>query len=65
MPQIVTAIISGIGKATVSIVDIGKNIVIGLWNGIASMIGWIEDKIGDLVGGIVSNVKGVLGIQLN
>ncbi len=63
LPQIVTAIISGIGKATVSIVDIGKNIVIGLWNGIASMIGWIQEKISGFVGGIVSNVKGVLGIQ--
>jgi phage-related protein len=63
LPQIVTAIISGIGKATTSIVDIGKNIVIGLWNGIASMIGWIEEKISGFVGGIVSNVKGVLGIQ--
>lgn len=63
LPQIVTAIIIGIGKAAASIVDIGKNIVIGLWNGIASMIGWIKDKISGFVGGIVSNVKGVLGIQ--
>lgn len=63
LPQIVTAIILGIGKASSSIVDIGKNIVIGLWNGIASMIGWIQEKISGFVGGIVSNVKGVLGIQ--
>ncbi|MFA9399377.1 MAG: hypothetical protein ACERKV_14080, partial [Clostridiaceae bacterium] len=34
-----------------------------LWSGIASMIGWIRDKISNFVGGIVSGVKGVLGIH--
>lgn len=63
LPQIVTAITTGIGKATTAIFDIGKNIVIGLWNGIASMMGWIKDKISGFVSGIVTNVKGVLGIQ--
>jgi phage-related protein len=63
LPQVITAIVTGIGKAAISIVEIGKNIVVGLWDGIASMIGWIKEKISGLVGGIVSNVKGVLGIQ--
>lgn len=63
LPQIVTAIITGIGKAAISIVDIGKNIVRGLWDGIASMITWIKDKISNFVGGIVSNVRGLLGIH--
>lgn len=63
LPQIVSAIILGIGKAALSIVDIGKNIVRGLWDGIASMVTWIKDKISSFVGGIVSGVKGVLGIK--
>jgi len=63
LPQVITAIVTGIGKATVSIVEVGKNIVVGLWDGIASMIGWIKEKVSGFVGGIVSNVKGVLGIQ--
>jgi len=63
LPQIVSAVIVGIGKAAVSIVEVGKNIVIGLWDGIASMMSWIKDKISGFVGGIVNNVKGVLGIQ--
>ena len=63
LPQIVSAIILGIGKAAISIVDIGKNIVRGLWDGIASMVTWIKGKIADFAGGIVSNVKGVLGIH--
>jgi hypothetical protein len=63
LPQVISALLIGLGKAVVSIGSIGREIVRGLWNGIASMIGWIKDKIGGFVGGIVSNVKGVLGIR--
>jgi len=63
IPQIITAIITGIGKAAISIIQVGKNIVTGLWNGISSMVSWIKDKISGFVGGIVSGVKGVLGIK--
>lgn len=45
------------------IVDVGKQIVKGLWEGIKAMGSWIKDKVGGFVGGIVSNVKGVLGIH--
>ena len=63
LPQVISALLVGLGKAVVSIGAIGRDIVRGLWNGIASMIGWIQDKVGSFVGGIVSNVKGVLGIR--
>ena len=63
LPRVISALLIGLGKAVVSIGAIGRDIVRGLWNGIASMIGWIKDKIGGFVGGIVSNVKGVLGIR--
>jgi len=63
IPQIVTALITGIGKAAISIVSVRKDIVKGLWNGISSMVTWIKDKISGFVGGIVSGVKGVLGIK--
>ena len=63
LPQIVMALITGIGKAAIAIVEIGRNIVRGLWDGIASMVTWIKDKISNFVGGIVSGVKGLLGIK--
>ena len=63
LPQIVMALITGIGKAAIAIVDIGRNIVRGLWDGIASMVTWLKDKISNFVGGIVSGVKGLLGIK--
>ncbi|MED1601738.1 hypothetical protein [Alkalihalophilus marmarensis] len=63
LPQVISALLVGLGKAVLSIGAIGRDIVRGLWNGISSMIGWIQDKVGSFVGGIVSNVKGVLGIR--
>ena len=37
--------------------------MLGIWNGIKSLVGWLNEKIGNFVGGIVDNVKGVLGIH--
>lgn len=34
-----------------------------MWDGIASMVTWITGKIKGFVGGIVSGVKGLLGIK--
>jgi len=44
-------------------VNIGKDIVRGMWDGIKSMASWIKNKVSGFVGGIVDNVKGVLGIH--
>ena len=35
----------------------------GIWEGIKAAAGWIKDKISDFVGGIVDDVKDVLGIH--
>ena len=43
--------------------DIGKNIVEGLWNGIKGMGSWIKDKIKDFSKGIVDGMKKALGIH--
>lgn len=45
------------------IVDVGKQIVKGLWEGIKAMGSWIKEKVSGFFGGIVDNVKGVLGIH--
>lgn len=43
--------------------DIGKNIVEGLWEGIKGSWTWIEEKVDGAFGGLVKNVKDVLGIK--
>lgn len=45
------------------VIEVGKDIVRGVWEGIKSMASWIGEKVSDFFGGIVDNVKGVLGIH--
>ena len=70
LPQIVRSVLdmtATIVKTFVSslpdIVDVGKQIVMGVWDGIKAMGSWIKEKVADFFGGIVDNVKGVLGIH--
>ena len=70
LPQIVRSVLdmtATIVKTFVSslpdIVDVGKQIVRGVWDGIKAMGNWIKEKVSGFFGGIVDNVKGVLGIH--
>ena len=63
LPQIIAAIIGGLGKAIGSVTQIGIDIVKGLWEGIKSMGKWLSDAVGNFFGGIVSGIKGLLGIH--
>lgn len=55
-------IIEWVGDIGGTMLDIGKNIVEGIWNGISSMGDWIKDKIGDFAGGVIDGIKGAFGI---
>ena len=57
------AVVDKIKALPGEMLEIGKNIVKGIWDGITGMIGWIKDKIGGFLSGIVDGVKGVLGIK--
>ena len=63
MPRVVSSIVSGVSRAISSVVEIGKNIVSGLWQGIQSMGQWIQDKIGSLFRSVINGAKKVLGIH--
>ena len=63
IPQILDAIIDGFMAGLPDIIDVGKQIIEGLWEGIKSMASWIGDKVSGFVGGLVDDVKGVLGIH--
>ena len=45
------------------IVDIGKNLIRGLWEGILSMREWISDKVSGFFDGILGGVRRFLGIN--
>lgn len=61
--RMVEAIVSTFVASLPDIIDVGKDIVRGLWEGIKEMGAWLKERVSDFVGGIVSNVKGFLGIH--
>ena len=63
IPEIVSAIADGFVDAWPEIVEIGKEIVKGLWEGIKSLAGWLGSKITGFFGNIVGDVKDLLGIH--
>lgn len=61
--ELVLAAIKAISKLPEMMVDIGANIVKGIWEGIKSMAKWAKDKVSDFANGLVDGVKNVLGIH--
>ena len=70
LPQLVTGvlnmaatIIKTLVDSIPDVIDVGKDIVRGVWEGIKAMGSWIKEKVSGFFGGIVDNVTGVLGIH--
>ncbi len=63
LPQIIAAIVGGLADVPGMMLDIGKNVVSGLWDGIRAMTDWIKEKVTDFFGGIVDGAKELLGIH--
>jgi phage-related protein len=61
--QVVETVVTGVGRLASSIFDVGKNIVMGVWNGISSMASYFSDQVSGFFNGIVDGVKRTLGIQ--
>ena len=47
----------------VQMLEIGKNIVSGIWNGISNSISWITSKVKEFAKGILDGIKSALGIH--
>lgn len=70
LPQLVTGVLNMAATIIKTLVDsipdvieVGKDIVRGVWDGIKAMGSWIKEKVSGFFGGIVDNVKGLLGIH--
>lgn len=63
IPEIIKKIVVAFQSRSSEFNGIGQDIVKGVWNGIASLASWIKTKVSNFFGGIVDNVKGVLGIH--
>lgn len=47
----------------ISLIDVGKNLLKGLWNGLSSMKDWVVEKVKGIGKSILSGLKGILGIK--
>ena len=63
IPEIIRAIVKGFSDGMPNIIEIGKNIVNGVWQGIQSMASWFTSKVKGFFSGIVNSVKNALGIH--
>ena len=61
--QLADAVKGGFANLPQAMLGIGKNIVQGLWKGISAMKDWALGKIKEFVGGIVGEIKNLLGIH--
>ena len=63
IPDIIDAIVQGFKDSDLDIIEIGKDIAKGIWEGIKSLAGWLKDKVNGFFGDIVTGAKNALGIH--
>ena len=56
-------IVTPIKEKATALVSAGKDLVVGLWNGIKDKFNWIKDKIRGWVGDLLTYFKNLLGIH--
>lgn len=61
--NVVSAIVGALRQAPGMVLDVGTNIVRGVWEGISNSIGWLRDKVSGWVSGIMQDIKGFFGIH--
>lgn len=54
---LVTKVVDTIRSLPGKMLDLGKDIVRGIWNGITSMVGWIKDKVMGFAGNVLGSFK--------
>ena len=57
-----SGIISTLKNALAPVVNVGRSLVEGIWQGISSSYTWIKDKISGWVGNVVDFIKRLFGI---
>ena len=57
IPEIIKAIVKAFADGDVDIIEIGKDIVRGLWEGIVSLAGWIGEKVNGFFNNLFNGVK--------
>ena len=63
IPEIISAIVNKFMELPGKMLEIGRNIVEGLWNGIMNAKDWLLGKIGEFAQGVLQGMKDAMGIH--
>lgn len=63
VPPIVQGIVNAFTSLGGKIVEIGKNIISGIWEGITGAASWLWDKVTGWASGLIDGIKGFFGIH--
>lgn len=63
IPKIISSLFNYFKQMPKMALDIGINLVKGLWNGISDVTGWVLDKIKGFGKSILDGIKGIFGIH--
>ncbi len=63
IPKFVSTVVNFMKELPQKMVDIGKNIVHGIWDGINGAVGWLHDRISEFCKGVVDGFKKHLKIH--
>jgi phage-related protein len=62
VPQIIEGLVKGLMGGLKQIGEVGKNLVMGLWDGIKNMGTWIAEKLASFGEGVMDAIKDFFGI---
>lgn len=63
IPKIISSLFNYFKQMPKMAIDIGKNLVKGIWNGISNVTGWVLGKIKGFGKSILKGIKGIFGIH--
>ena len=63
IPHIIAALVKGFAEYYTHMAAVGTNLIRGLWQGISDTGAWLRDKIFDMFGNDIKNIKDFFGIQ--
>lgn len=63
LPKVVASIVEYFKALPKEMLQVGKDLVTGLWNGMNGMMSWIKKKIKEFASSLISSIKSSLGIS--
>ncbi|HBG2022418.1 phage tail tape measure protein [Clostridioides difficile] len=61
--KLINTVVDTLKSLPKKVMDIGKNIVKGLWNGITGAGGWLKGKVNDFAKGVIDGFKNGFGVH--